>query len=156
MNYGCLGDWWSLASGKVKMLAKYFVSMNLWHSWPPTPLHSKRLTASVQWNLANSCKSILPFNMHRILFSLFTDCKLSWKANEASRACYTPDTYISTATVGKYANISFYMLNPSTGRNMMRKYDAWTKALSRLKEGMMSCAVHIVLRAVYQTMVWND
>ena len=38
----------------------------------------------------------------------------------------------------------------------MRKYDAWTKALSSLKEGMMSYAVHIVLRAVYQTMAWND
>ena len=39
---------------------------------------------------------------------------------------------------------------------MMRKYDAWTKALSSLKEGAMSCAVHIVLRADYQTMVSND
>ena len=125
MNYGCLVNWWSMAWGKVKMLAKYFVSMNLRHSWPTTPLHSKRLTASVQWNLANSCKPTLLFNMRRILFSLITDCKLSWKAYEASRACYTPDTYISTATVGKYTNISFYMLDPSIGRNMMRgtRYD---------------------------------
>ena len=134
MNYGWLVDGWSMAWGEVKMLAKYFVSMNLRHSWPTTPLHSKRLTASVQWILANSCKPTLLFNMHRILFSLITDCKLSWKAYEASRACYTPDTYISTATVGKYTNISFYMLDPSIGRNMMRKYDAWTKALFSLKE----------------------
>lgn len=103
MSYGCLGDWCLLASGKVKMLAKYFVSLNLRHSWPPTPLH----LCSETWQIH---VSLLLFNMHRI-FSLFTDCKLSWKAYEASRACYTPDTYISTATVGKYTNISSYMLD---------------------------------------------